>query len=124
MACDALPDGDEMRLLLGAVVEPGVSAAVVNVCAGLTAGGCMHIDDDVKTFLTTPLDDVIQQGEAFGVVCLKELIVNGNTDGVEAGLTEEMNVFASDVVFAILMPEICCLVRAEQLVYEAFDLAS
>ena len=120
----ALPDCDEMGLLLRAVVEPGVAAAVVDVCAGLAAGSGVHVDDDVEAFFVGPLDYAVEKGEAFGVIGFKELIVDGNADGVEAGLAEKMDVFSGDVVFAVLMPEICCFVWTEEFGYEAFDLAS
>src|ERR1700722_6692259 len=105
----ARPDCDEVVLLLRAVVEPGVAAAIVDVCAGLATGSGVHVDDDVEAFFVGPLDDAVEKGEAFGVIGFKELVVDGDADGVEASLAEEMNVLSCDVVFAVLMPEVCCL---------------
>ena len=97
VAGEALPDSDEVGLLLGAVVEPGVAVAVVDVGAGLAARCDMEVEDDIEVFLAGPLDDVVEEREALGVVCLEEFVVEGNADGVEAGFAKEVDVLAGDV---------------------------
>jgi hypothetical protein len=84
----------------------------------------VHVDDDIEAFLAGPLNDAVQQGESFGIIGLKELVVNWDADGIETGLVQKMNIIAGDVVFSILMPENCRIVRTEQFGYEAFDLTS
>ena len=109
------PDCDQLLLLLWALVQPGISGAVVDVRARLPSGCGMHIEDHVQTFGAAPDNQLVEQLETFRVVALKETVMQRNANGVESGPMQERDVFARDVVLAVLLPECGRPFRSEQL---------
>ena len=83
----------------------------------------MEVDDDEEAFGLAPADDAVEQSEAVGVGRGEELPVDGDADGVEAGLFDEVDVGLRDVGVAPGMPEGGGALRAEHLRDELFDLA-
>src|SRR5947209_13452422 len=56
---DAAPDIDGELLVGGGFEEPGVSVAVVDVGAGLSAGGAVHVEDDVHVVFLRPSEQAV-----------------------------------------------------------------
>ncbi len=56
-------------------------------------------------FGAAPVDQPVQQLEAFSVVALKQVVMQRHANGVEAGPVQERDVLMRDVVLAILLPE-------------------
>src|SRR5260370_31106139 len=62
------PDGHKVLLLLFTLVEPGISRAVIDVRARLSARRGMSIKDHIKFFGPAPANQPVQQFETFRVV--------------------------------------------------------
>src|ERR1700758_4834924 len=107
MLGDALPDVDSFLLAFGALPEPGIARAVVDIRTGLPAGSGVHVDDDVEAGFLRPSDDAIEEGEAFFIAGSKEAVVDGDADGVVSDLGEELDVGAGDVAVPVFAPEFC-----------------
>ncbi len=77
---DALPYLDGELLGLGVVVNPGIPPAVIDVRAGLSARGAVHVENHVKPGLARPADDAIEQSKALVIAGKKVFVMQGNPD--------------------------------------------
>src|ERR1700758_4670528 len=101
MLGDALPDIDGFLLAFGALPQPGIARAVVDIRAGLPAGSGVQVDDDVEAGFLRPFDNAIEKSETFFVAGCEEAVVDGDADGVVSDLGEELDVGAGDVAVPV-----------------------
>ncbi len=83
----------------------------------------MHVEDDVHVIFRGPADDAIHEAKAFVVAGREEFVVEGNADGIEAGVVEKLDIVLGDVGVAILIPELRSFFGTDELVDEVFNLA-
>src|SRR6266478_3420817 len=99
------PDSEQVLLFLWTLIQPGISDAVVDVRASLSAGRGMQIKDQIQTFGAAPGDQAIQQLKTFGVIGLEEVVMQRNANGIKSCAMQERDVLMRDVVVAVLLPE-------------------
>src|SRR5204862_5048015 len=84
---------------------------VVDIVASLSTGRRMHVENYVQTFAATPTYNSIQQFVARAVqpgrcsFCDEQTIVERNPDRIESGSLYEPDIFSSNVIVAISLPE-------------------
>jgi hypothetical protein len=71
----------------------------------------------------SPLNYSVKQNEAFRIIGFKKLVMQRNTNRVEAALLNEMNVRLGDVTFAIGVPELVGSLRSDKFRNQSFNLA-
>ena len=83
---DALPDVAEELLRSLAFKKPRIAVAVVDVVAGLSARGIVHIQDHIQPMPAAPSDHIIQTfesvltgGQAHIIFVSEELVVERHT---------------------------------------------
>ncbi len=118
-----------IELLAGfAVEQPGITVAVVDVVARLSAGGVVHVEDEIQVRLTTPVYKAVYAGKAvLGggqphiVLVRKQFVMERQTDGVGTPALDEADVFARYVVVLECLPEVGGKVRSHQLAEHLVD---
>src|SRR5262249_6864992 len=69
-----------------------------------------------------PNDQPVQQLETFGVIALKQAVMQRNSNGVEAGPVQERNVVTRNIVLAVLPPECGRSFRPKEFQHQGADL--
>ena len=112
---DRAPDGNGPILEAGHVEEEREARSVVVIDAGLAAGGCMQIEDDVKPGRLTPRDELVEQRPPFGVCrTFEQGVVQRHAHRVEAEAGNQVDVFPLNEGLAEASPESLGLRAAEE----------
>ena len=111
-----------------AVEQPGIAVAVVDVVARLSAGGVVHVEDEVQVRFAAPLYQAVHAGKAVLVgsqphivLVRKQFVMERQADGVGTLLLDEADVLARHIIVLECFPEVGGKVRSHQLAEHLVD---
>ena len=122
------PDVAEELLRGLTFVDPGIAVAIVDVVARLTSRTIMHVENQIEMVGTAPANNAVDTLIAVFLACLphivligKELVVEGQTDGVGSLLCNEVDVGLRYIIVLELLPEVGRGIRTHCFLKEQVD---
>ncbi len=125
-----LPYVAELFLRLLAFKKPRIAIRIVDIVSGLTAGGIMHVKNEIKVVGATPAHHAVYPCKTILAGCkphvvfiCEEFVMKRQADCVGAGRRDIVNVCLGYIVVFKLLPEFCGFVRSDKMTEKVIDLA-